>query len=191
MAIHRSPQAVLDKVQMQMAGEARFRPESTLANIEAATQGHDWGVLFFRRRHFWVPPVPYRQGLWLLALDQELRRLGDAPNTKQNILQAMAVVKEMLNIFHTLVRPRTRFDKLFWRWRDNPFLHAEMGEINVLRNFFCSARTTSSVRALRSIRAPSFLRRTWPTPSRSLSIGTQRGWDLTETPAAGLTTHEE
>jgi hypothetical protein len=175
MTVYRTSDVQLDRVQRILRERDSEAPESTLANVEAATTEHDEYLLFYRKRVFHVPPVPYKQGLWLLALDQELRRLSVEESTYQNIVKVTKVIQDMLLIFHSLVRPLTRFDKLFWRWRSNPFLHAEMAEINYLKSFFCSARTSFRVRAQLMKDRPLFLQRTWPMRKPTLLIGLQSG----------------
>jgi hypothetical protein len=187
MPVFRTPQSKLDRVQKLFAEMRREKPEALLANMEAATSEHDIHLLQYRKRKFRVPPTPYREGLWLLGLDQELRRLSKSESTPADVEQAVRVVFEIVTIFHALVRPYTLFDRLFWRWRTNPFLHAEMHEINALRNFFCSARTTLPVRATPMTIKPMFLRRTWPMQKRKLLLGSLVGSMRMETLVAGDT----
>lgn len=185
MTVHRIAKAQLDLVQSLLSPQIEPGGESTVANVEAATTEHDEYLLRYRARVFRVPPVPYKQGLWLLALDQELRRLGKLEATQENVSRTYVVVEDMLTIFHQLVRPHSLFDKLFWRWRANPFLHAEIGEINVMRGFFCSARTNSSVALTSLSRAPRFLPQIWPRQRPGSPIGILAGWDRMDTPVAG------
>jgi hypothetical protein len=190
MAIYRTPKAQYDAVQERLkTQQPRF--EESIANIELATTEHDDIVLAYRGRRFLVPPVPYKQGLWLLALEQELRRMHALQATKENILHTMHIVLEMVTIFHKLVRPLTLFDRIVWPWRANPFLHAEMQEIQALKSFFCTSRTNLTISAIVAIRAPRFVSWTWPMRKPHLPIGIHAGWHRQETLAAGDTTDWE
>jgi len=185
--IYRKKQEDYDRVQQHIA-EERPRQEPTLANIEAATTEHSPMLLRYRGRVFLVPPVPYRQGLWLLALDQELRRLQVLQSTVENIRHTMNTISQVLAIFHQLVRPVTWFDRLVWRWRANPFLHAEVHELQELLRFFCLTRTSSPIGAVLAFREPHFISWTWPMRKPRLPIGIHAGWHRMESPAVSDTT---
>lgn len=165
----------------RLAGQQAQR-EPPLTNVEAATTPHDEGRLEYRGRTYRVPPIRWRTRLELAALDEELRRLGlrlgagvDVPTLRR----VRDVVTEMLNLFGTLI---------IWHWWQvrNPLLDADEEEFRLMRSFFLTARTRCRVVAVRSVRAPHWLRTTWPPASAGLQVGLRAGWPA-PSPAAGLT----
>lgn len=193
--------AEMNQWQRNVQGEAMSR-EPVLMNLEAATTAHDSGYVEFdlkhRRRRFRVPPVPYRDGVRLLVLDRHVARLQAKLNADEKneinddtTLRALAeladTLTELVTLFHALVRPVTLWDRLTWWLQRNPFLTAEANEIGELRRFFSGARTRCRVRWTASIRAPSYLRSTWPMNSRRLSLASAGGW-LQGSRVAGTTT---
>lgn len=193
--------AEMDQWQRNVQGEQTSR-EPVLMNVEAATTAHDSGyielALKYRTRRFRVPPVPYRDGIRLLALDRHVARLQAKLNADEKneinddtTLRALAelaeTLTELVTLFRALVRPVTLWDRLTWRVQRNPFIDAEASEIGELRRFFSAARTRCRVRWTASIRAPRYLRSTWPMNSRHLSLGSAGGW-LRASHAAGPTT---
>lgn len=187
MAVFRRKESEYQSAQERLASNfPHFEP--TVANVESATTEHSHGLVRYRGRVFRVPPVPYKQGLWLLALDQELRRLNNMLANEENIRHTVAVIASMLEVFHSLVRPDTLYDRLTWRWRDNPFLHAEINEVNELTRFFCLTRMSLPIEGSVAIRAPQFISWTWPMRRPRLLIGIHAGWHRLETPAVSDTT---
>lgn len=192
--IRKTPLEQFAKVVDELRGEMA-QDQPAVLNVEQATTMHDPGYIVlhlrWRKRVFTVPPVPYRAALRLFALDAMLRRLREElrrDDTNLTVVAAMEpVVEEMVAIFHALVRPATWLDRLTWRWRANPFRSAEAHEINVLRDFFCAARTRCRVQWASSSRAPLWMRSTWPPNSRHMFTGSLRGV-LLGSRAAGDTT---
>lgn len=174
MPLAATPQEQLDAVQ-EVLREQAIQHEPTIANVELATTEHDTGFFIFRGRPFRVPPVPYKQAMWILALDQELRRITRLENTTENLATTIKLLVELVEIFRQLVRPVRLWDRLFWRLMGNPFANADVGEINWMRNFFCDGRMKFPVRAIAAEKAPRWLRRTWPTTKPYLLVGIQHG----------------
>ncbi len=106
----------------------------------------------YRKRVFDIPPIPYLPGLQLQKVELELQRLGDSPPDEDEAGNKLVELRDMLvdmqRIMWRHVRPVTRFDKTFWRWRGNPFSDASRAEVAELLSFFLQCRTTSSVRLL-------------------------------------------
>lgn len=117
-------------------------------------------VLQFGARVFHVPPVPYPAGVELQQIQHRLNKLSQGDDTddawKRDLL---AVLDEAVAVFWDLIKPATPWDRLFWRWRPNPFLDdLSETEIGELLGFFSACRTRSRVRLLP--------RSTRPRPSR-------------------------
>lgn len=187
MGLSRTPQAVFDKVQEQLRAEIAAN-EPTLANVDAGTTEHDLGILRFRNMVFSVPPVPYKQAIWLSALSQELRRLSTMEYTPEIRDRATDVVNEIVTIMNSLIRPGAWWQKLVWRIRGNPFSRVDIAELNMLLNFFCTARMRCDVRATWGVMSPGFLQQMWPEQKRRLQIGIRAGWERMAIHAVGDTT---
>ena len=105
----------------------------------------------YRGRVFDAPPIPTLPGLKLQAMELELERMGDEPPARDDTegVDKMRALKEMLlemfDIMWRHVRPVGLFDRIFWRWRHNPFLDANRKEVAELLTFFSQCRKTSSV----------------------------------------------
>jgi hypothetical protein len=155
------------------------------ANLEAATLGHDPGLLVFRGLTFLVPPVPYRPGQaihaltrYLVWLRRELKKLEDkgrfirydkeAARYGEEIVNAL---EELTTLYRSLVRPRGLKTRWALRGGRDPFEDPTEQEVDELADFFHHRRTTSSVRAVRSIRAFRFLHSTWSPSARPLLQG--------------------
>lgn len=155
------------------------------ANAEAAMLGHDDGLLLYRNLSFRVPPVPYRAGLAVRSLSRyvawvhrELKKLEDSGKfvrtdkvAARHAEEEANALEELAALYLPLVRPyglRTR-----WALRGgvNPFADPTEQEVRDLADFFHRRRTTSHVRARRSIRAPRYLHSTWQTSARPLWQG--------------------
>ncbi len=152
MAIHKTPVEQLRQVQQQLQRET-IRNQPVMANVTAATVAHDEGALWYRGRRYRVPSVAARPMIRLMWLDQEYRRLlATEPISREVVEQSELVVAAMLNIFwECVVVPWWR------RRRGNPFLDAEVTEIEDLRRFFFNARRKLRVETRISLRAPSWL----------------------------------
>ncbi|HYC31120.1 MAG TPA: hypothetical protein VEB59_02470 [Gemmatimonadales bacterium] len=158
-------------------------------NLALALSLGEAEVLQFRNRVFRVPPVPYPSGLRLQAILRRLERLKGLPEDEAMLTELLGLLHEAVQLFHSLVRPATLWDRLFWRLRANPFLHATETEVGELLGFFSVCRTSSSVRppnATPAVRSPSLTSPTTSRPSFSVSAG-RRGWDRTAIRAPGGT----
>lgn len=191
--------------------------EPRLANLEAVTTLHDPGelemvptrglLLRFRARRFRVPPVPYREGLQLLFLDRHISwcwaevarwRQQNVPITDDRVKPVLRELEraltELVDLYWQLIRPLTWVDRLFWRWRENPFAHVTHGEVEALKDFFSAARRMCPLRMIASIRAPSYLQRISPPRSAVLPLAFRDGYfqraatNGRGTPAASATT---
>lgn len=109
----------------------------------------------YRGRVFDAPPIPTLPGLKLQAMELELERIGNEPPILNDpeAYDKMAALKEMLlemaDIMWKHVEPVSTWDRLFWKWRDNPFLDMSRKEVAELLAFFSQSRKMSSVRLLR------------------------------------------
>ncbi len=160
------------------------REQPPFANVDVTTTLHDDGELIYRGRRFRVPPIPYRQGVRLQALDLEWRTLGAHEPTPDVLAAIQHVVAAMLTLFAGLVARR------WWQARA-PFVDAELEEIRDLRDFFWQAQTRSRVVARDSVAAPHWLQ---PTPWNSSPvsrIGIRAGWRRTVTPVASPTINSD
>lgn len=166
------------------AENAEFREqlaarEPWLANLEAATTQHDDGELRFRGRRYRIPPVPYRNGLQIQVLDRmvawcyrELGKLEKEGKTALDDPLARWLAEQLDKGYDALaaeywqcVRPLGLWHRVTWWCRGNPFLDPTEVEMGVLAQSFLKARTICRVQVSRSIRAPRYLRTTWPTNS--------------------------
>jgi len=171
-------------------------PEPTLLNADAATQAHDLGYILlflkYRARHFRVPPVPYRAGLQLMVLDRQIarlrRRLKEEPENVEALVEMEAAMTATADLWWGLVEPVGWFDRLTWRWRENPFLGMEAREFMELRGFFFAARTRCRVLTVSSIRVPHRARSIWRRKWRGLSTSFRSGSGRTGSRAAGVIT---
>lgn len=160
--------------------------EPWLANLRAATvDAHDDGGLLFRDRGYTVPPIRYAVGQRIEGLDRHIARCGrelkEMEEAGRTSFEADAGVRhltverarsyeQLAAIYRDCVRPVGWWARLTWRWRENPFFDATEQEIEDLAAFFREARTISHVKALESIRAPLFLRSTFPPTAGPLSL---------------------
>lgn len=157
-------------------------PPPLLKNVEAALILADPAslelILPYRRRRFRVPPVSYRDGLALNALEVELAILERAKDIDaENLRKRLEILIDSVAIMWRLVRPIGWWERLTWRWRANPFEHAEAAELGRLFAFFCSARPTTTITWTSSARAglPSRWQSIWPPASPSSSRPTRHG----------------
>jgi hypothetical protein len=108
----------------------------------------------YRGRVFDIPPIPTLPGLKLQAMELELERIGDEPPARDDVdgVDKMQALKEMLlemfDIMWKNVEPVKLMDRIFWRWKHNPFLDASRKEAAELLTFFSQCRTISSVQIL-------------------------------------------
>lgn len=154
-------------------------------NVEAATTLHDEARLYYRGRWYRVPRVPFREGIWLQALDFEWRQLGVMEPTTEVLEQTLKVATAIVDLGWRLVRRPPLWRLL--RPRFNPFADAERDEIDALLHFFSAARTISPVGWVASVRAPSWVLPTSPTTSAGLRIGSHAGWRRRASPVATAT----
>jgi hypothetical protein len=153
------------------------------ANLDLATTFHDEGILTYRNRLYRVRPVPYRNGIGIMALAFELRQLGQYEPTDEVVRQTHKVVMALLDEFWLLIIPPWWMRFVPKRWRRNPFRDAELPEIEALVSFFSPARMRYPVMGRRSVRAPAWASTTWLTDSPSLRVGIHAGWRRTARPA--------
>lgn len=111
----------------------------------------------YRGRVFDVPPINTLEGLKLKAMELELERMGEAPPlpSEEEAVEKMQSLKDMLlemfDIMWKNVKPVRPWDRLLWRWKDNPFLDASRKEVAELLTFFLQSRKISSVSLLEVI----------------------------------------
>jgi hypothetical protein len=151
------------------------------ANAEAATTFHDDGQLTYRGRTYRTRTASYREGLRLHALNFDLRQVLQQEPTEAVLRETLRVIDAMLGLMWSLVR---------WPWTlrhfgANPFLDAEVTEVQALADFFSPARMRSPVEGWVSVRAPAWLRSTIPTNTSPSLIGIRASWRRTVTRVAG------
>lgn len=116
----------------------------------------------YRKRVFDAPPINVLDGLRLKNLELELQRIGNGgvpeDGEGSTLLRLKLALEEGFTIMHRNVRPVTLFDRLFWRWRANPFLDANTKEVAELLHFFSLCRMTSGANLL-SVKSPERRRR--------------------------------
>jgi hypothetical protein len=166
------PQHVLDAAQAEAFREA-VHNEPPAANVAAATTLHDPGAVTFRRWTFQVPPIPFRQALWLEALGQDLSRLvvvmaevADSTLVRRAIL---VTLERMADVMWAMVR-RPWWWRFVYRPSFNPFRDGEQAELEALTRFFSGARTRCRVGTRLSVRAPR-----WCQPTTPASLPPSRG----------------
>jgi hypothetical protein len=177
MPVSPVPQEQIDRYQADLRLQVMLEAPA-MGNLEAATTLHDDGVLLYRGRQYRTRATPYRTGLWLQALMYEFRQLTLHEPTTEVLQQSLRVLTAAVGLMWGLVRWP-------WSWRHggrNPFLEAELGEVQALADFFSPARMTSPVLGLVSHRAPPWLRSTSLTNSPASPIGIRAGWRRTATP---------
>jgi hypothetical protein len=124
----------------------------------------------FRGRTFLVPPIGFDDGCelqelqvglaaWSLLVSQTAEALhaladqADSPELRgrmEALLQEHAQrlrehhnrLVRAVTLFHGLVRPLRRWDKLTWRWRGNPFANMSEREVAQGIDFFSRCRMT-------------------------------------------------
>ncbi|HSB55146.1 MAG TPA: hypothetical protein VLD58_12350 [Gemmatimonadales bacterium] len=169
--LHLTPQAQLDATQRILRADVAAR-RGDIGNVDAAILGHDIGWVEYRGRSYDVPPVPYREGLVLMALGDELRRLAPDPDVMPSgdvLEQVLVLLSNLLDTMGRCVRPpwwrrlaaRLRLPLAPWR----PFDDAEGNEVAALLAFFANRRTRSGVRGSMSRTALPRYQRTWPITS--------------------------
>lgn len=113
----------------------------------------------YRGRVFDAPPIPTLPGLRLQAMELELQRVTDAESDEDAQMKLLAMKEMLLEMFDVMwknVKPVGIFDRIFWRWRTNPFLTASRKEVAELLSFFSQCRKISSVRLIK-VRSPETL----------------------------------
>lgn len=116
-------------------------------NVGMATALGDTRVLRFRVWQFVVPPVSYRDGVALDALQIRLARLGDTPHDDlARLREVEEALEEAVGLFRRLVRPASWLGRACWWLIPNPFADATEGEIGHLFAYFTACRMRSGVR---------------------------------------------
>lgn len=143
-------------------------------------------VLRFRSRRFRVPRTGFRHSLPMGHHEREIGYLyaklaaHEAASRSVETDPATAAVAERLrdqcialfDLYHQCVKPLTVFDRIFWRWRANPFLDASDAELADLIAFFVARRSgPSRIQWVSSVNAPAYLRRTYPPTEPKLWLG--------------------
>lgn len=106
----------------------------------------------YRGRVFDAPPIPTLPGLRLQAMELELEKMSGAESDEDAQMKLLVLKQMLLEMFEIMwknVKPVGIFDRVFWRWRANPFLGANRKEVAELLSFFSQCRRTSSVRLIR------------------------------------------
>lgn len=106
----------------------------------------------YRGRVFDAPPIPTLPGLRLQAMELELERMTTVESDEEAQLKLLGIKQMLLEMFDIMwrnVKPVGIFDRIFWRWRANPFLDANRKEVAELLSFFSQCRKTSSVQLIK------------------------------------------
>lgn len=172
MPVFPIPEAQMEAVQADARRRA-IRLQPIAANLEAATTLHDEGEFGYRGRRYRVRAVPFRAGLRLEVLAQELRRVAVEPVSEATTGALLWLLTEVARECWGLVRRP-------WWWRllrrRNPFLDAEEEELAAMLRFFSRARTRSAVVTRLSVRAPAWLPQITRTHLRCSRAPTPAGW---------------
>jgi hypothetical protein len=193
MPVSPIPQEVFDKLQSE-GMTAALQGAAPPANVGMATTLHDEGALLYRGRLYRVPPVPWRHGVRLMALDFEYRQLMAYEPKGEVAEQFYRVALELVTLLSLLVRPVAWGERLRRALARHPapvFADAELEELEALRSFFSPARTKSPVYGWASVRAPAWCQPTSLSPSAPLLIGIRAGWRRTATPVASDTSNSD
>jgi hypothetical protein len=132
--------------QVQAALEEEIRAsQPELRNLEPAADLFGEAVLEYRGRTYQVPPVPFVFGVALVALQERIRRMQDAPEGADALAELHAVLREAVALFPRLVR-HTGWRRPLGRLLPNPFRTASEFEVGELLGFFSGCRMRSRVR---------------------------------------------
>lgn len=113
-------------------------------------------ILSYRSIRYRVPPVGYKDGLRLQKLYRRSEEIARAARSEKHpagvdddVTEAdlSELYGEMAALFHSLVRPTTIFQRVFWRWLPNPFANVTEADVIKLMGFFFTCRTKSTVRS--------------------------------------------
>jgi hypothetical protein len=142
--ISRIPQEILERRAQESA--RRYREKQGPPANEEAVRHLRPDRMLFRGRRFRVRPISYIDGLQIQRLRNEIEDLQDLPETEEGLQRLENLQGRIVKTFHPYVTPVGFWERLFWRWRSNPFGNATEAEIADLFRFFSWCRTRSAVR---------------------------------------------
>jgi len=117
-----------DKYEQTMAA-ARARDSGESVRLDGMT-----GLLHFCARVFEFGPVTASDVADLGRQLGMLLRYTPEIETEADLLEKRRTERQVGLLLHRLVRPYTRWDRLVWRWRGNPFLRCTPAEYLALVN---------------------------------------------------------